>query len=177
MSLPCQHIFNLFLTFHFTVQTSNISSELCLSPKLKRSLAYKKPINFCKTIQTSFSSANTFYFSLFIFSLLVSWYSWKAFVQTYSQDIRRHCQVKIPGNARRQFLLVARWLESGNRTNAGRNSFSWTGKGTYINDVRRFSTLFDPPSPPNPILSHFSSCPYYMTSFSDRWTPPPYWFI
>ena len=127
MSLPCQHIFNLFLTFHFNVQTSNISLELCLSPKLKKAWLIKSQSIFEKTIQTSFSSANTFYFSLFIFSLLVSWYSWKAFVQTYSQDFRRHCQVKIPGNARRQFLLVARWLESGNRTNAGRNPFSRTG--------------------------------------------------
>ena len=46
-------------------------------------------------------------------------------------------------------------------------------KGTYINDVRRFSTIFDPPFPPNPILSHFSSCPYYMTSYFDPQTPPP----
>ena len=44
--------------------------------------------------------------------------------------------------------------------------------GTYINDVRRFSTIFDPPSPPNHILSQFSSCPYYMTSYFDPQTPP-----
>ena len=45
-------------------------------------------------------------------------------------------------------------------------------KGTYINDVRWFSTIFDPPSPPKPILTHFSSFPSYMLSYLDPQTPP-----
>ena len=45
--------------------------------------------------------------------------------------------------------------------------------GTYINDVRRFLSFFDPPTPPNPILSYFSSCPYFMMSYLDPQTPRP----
>ena len=49
-------------------------------------------------------------------------------------------------------------------------------RGTSINDVRCFLRFFDPPpSPPNSILSDFSSCPYLMMSFFDpqAQTPPP----
>ena len=35
-------------------------------------------------------------------------------------------------------------------------------KGTCINDVPHFLGFSDPPSPPNPILSYFSSCPYFI---------------
>ena len=46
-------------------------------------------------------------------------------------------------------------------------------KGTCINDVPHFLGFSDPPSPPNPILSYFSSCPYFMTSFFDPLTQVP----
>ena len=35
--------------------------------------------------------------------------------------------------------------------------------------------IFGPPLPPNPILSYFSSCPYFMTSFFDPLTPPQWY--
>ena len=49
--------------------------------------------------------------------------------------------------------------------------------GTYINDVRRFLWFFDPPSPPNPIMSYFSTCPYFMMSYFDPQTPPKTLYI
>ena len=37
----------------------------------------------------------------------------------------------------------------------------------------RFLCFFDPPSPPNPILSDFSTCTYFMMSDFDPQTPRP----
>ena len=36
-----------------------------------------------------------------------------------------------------------------------------------------FLGVFEPPLPPNPILSYFSSCPYFMMSYFDPHTPSP----
>ena len=47
----------------------------------------------------------------------------------------------------------------------------------YLGNVHKwcptFFVFFDPPSPPNPILSNFSTWPYYMMSDLDPQTPPP----
>ena len=59
----------------------------------------------------------------------------------------------------------------GDSLKAIQSEVRWS-KGTCINDVPHFLGFSDPPSPPNPILSYFSSCPYFMTSFFDPLTPP-----
>ena len=87
--------------------------------KLKKSFCiYIKMHLLLKQASKEKTSKIEFFNICIFYSMLVIWHPWETNFQTYFENLRWYSPLQIPSHDRRQFLLNARRLESGNWRNA-----------------------------------------------------------